>query len=58
MVVSDGMLGYNQKAIDPFASRVRHKKLDVYSLSQSCFGLREVTIRSKSNTKKVEGRPK
>ena len=43
------MLHYNQKSIDPFSTRRRHKDLDVYHLLQSFFDLPKRTIRINSS---------
>ena len=43
------MLDDNQKLIDPFFTRRRHKDLDVFHSSQSYFDLHKRTIRIKSN---------
>ena len=48
-VVFDDMLDSNQKLIDPFFSRGRHKLCDVYYLSQSYFEVPKRTIRNNSN---------
>ena len=47
--VFDDMLDSNQKLIDPFLTRGRHKNLDIYYLSQSYFNLPKRTIRNNSN---------
>ena len=43
------MLYSNQKLIDPFLTRARHKDWDVYRLSQSYFDLPKRTFRNNSN---------
>ena len=48
-VVFDDMLDSNQKLIDPFCTRGRHKLCDVYYLSQSYFEVPKRTIRNNSN---------
>ena len=48
-VVFDDMLDSNQKLIDPFFTRGRHKLCDVYYLSQSYFEVPKRTIRNNSN---------
>ena len=48
-VVFDDMLESNQKLIDPFFTRGRHKLCDVYHLSQSYFDVLKHTIRNNSN---------
>ena len=48
-VVFDDMLDSNQKLIDPFFTRGRHKSCDVYYLSQSYFEVPKRTIRNNSN---------
>ena len=48
-VVFDDMLESNQKLIDPFFTRGRHKLCDVYYLSQRYFDLPKHTIRNNSN---------
>ena len=48
-VVFDDMLDSNQKLIDPFFTRERHKSCDVYYLSQSYFEVPKRTIRNNSN---------
>ena len=48
-VVFDDMLDSNQKLIEPFFTRGRHKDLNVYYLSQSYFKLPLSTIRNNSN---------
>ena len=48
-VVFDGMLDSNQKLIDPFFTRGRHKLCDVYYLCQSYFDAPKKTVRNNSN---------
>ena len=48
-VVFHDMLDSNQKLIDPFFTRGRHKLCDVYYLSQSYFDVPKKTIRNFSN---------
>ena len=48
-VVFDDMLISNQKMIDPFFTRGRHKLCDVYYLSQSYFDAPKKTVRNNSN---------
>ena len=43
------MLDYNQKALDPFLTRGRHKDLDVFYLSLSLFNPPKQTIRNTHN---------
>ena len=43
------MLDSNQKLIDPFFSRRRHKSCDVYCLCQSYFDAPKKTVRNNSN---------
>ena len=46
VVIFDDMLGArNSSEIDEFFSRGRHEDLDVYYISQSCFGLPRQSIR-------------
>ena len=49
IIVFDDMLDANQKLIDPFFTRGRHKNCDVYYLAQSYFDLPKRTIRNNSN---------
>ena len=37
IVVSDNILNYNEKQVDPVFARERHEDLDVYYLSQAYF---------------------
>ena len=48
-VVFDDMLDSNQKLIDPFFTRGRHKSCDVYYLCQSYFEAPKKTVRNNSN---------
>ena len=48
-VVFDDMLDSNQKLIDPFFTRGRHKSCDVYCLCQSYFDAPKKTVRNNSN---------
>ena len=48
-VVFDDMLDSNQKLIDPFFTRGRHKSCDVYYLCQSYFNAPKKTVRNNSN---------
>ena len=48
-VVFDDMLDSNQKLIDPFFTRGRHKPCDVYYLCQSYFDAPKKTVRNNSN---------
>ena len=49
IIVFDDILGSsNSRYIDQFFIRGRHKNLDIYYLSQSCFDLPERTIRNNS----------
>ena len=48
-VVFDDMLDSNQKLIDPFFTRGRHKLCDVYYLCQSYFDAPKKTVRNNSN---------
>ena len=48
-VVFDDMLDSNQKLIDPFFTRGRHKSCDVYYLCQSCFDAPKKTVRNNPN---------
>ena len=48
-VVFDDMLDSNQKLIDPFFTRGRHKLCDVYCLCQSYFVAPKKTVRNNSN---------
>ena len=48
-VVFDDMLDSNQKLIDPFFTRGRHKSSDVYYLCQSYFDAPKKTVRNNSN---------
>ena len=48
-VVFDDMLVSNQKLIDPFFTRGRHRFCDVCYLSQSYFDVPKKTIRNNSN---------
>ena len=48
-VVFDDMLDSNQKLIDPFFTRGRHKSCDVYYLCQSYFDAPKKTVRNNSN---------
>ena len=48
-VVFDDMLDSNQKLIDPFFIRGRHKSCDVYYLCQSYFDAPKKTVRNNSN---------
>ena len=48
-VVVDDMLDSNQKLIDPFFTRGRHKSCDVYYLCQSYFDAPKKTVRNNSN---------
>ena len=48
-VVFDDMLDSNQKMIDPFFTRERHKSCDVYYLCQSYFDAPKKTVRNNSN---------
>ena len=48
-VVFDDMLNSNQKLIDPFFTRGRHKSCDVYYLCQSYFDAPKKTVRNNSN---------
>ena len=48
-VVFDDMLDSNQKLIDPFFTRGRHKSCDVYHLCQSYFDAPKKTVRNNSN---------
>ena len=48
-VVFDDMLDSNQKMIDPFFTRGRHKSCDVYYLCQSYFDAPKKTVRNNSN---------
>ena len=48
-VVFDDMLDSNQKLIDPFFTRGRHKSCDVYYLCQSFFDAPKKTVRNNSN---------
>ena len=48
-VVIDDMLDSNQKLIDPFFTRGRHKSCDVYYLCQSYFDAPKKTVRNNSN---------
>ena len=48
-VVFDDMLDSNQKLIDPFFTRGRHKSCDVYYLCQSSFDAPKKTVRNNSN---------
>ena len=50
-VVFVDMLDSNQKLIDPFFTRGRHKLCDVYYLSQSYFDVPKKTIGNNSNIK-------
>ena len=50
-VVFDDMLDSNQKLIDPFFTRGRHKSCDVYYLCQSYFDAPKKTVRNNSNIK-------
>ena len=47
-VVFDDMLDSNQKLIDPFFTRGRHKSCDVYYLCQSYFDAPKKTVRNNS----------
>ena len=49
IIVFDDMLDSNQKLIDPFFTRGRHRGCDVYYLAQSYFDLPKRTIRNNSN---------
>ena len=50
VVISDDMLGArNSSQIDAFFTRGRHEELDVYYISQSCFGLPRQNIRNNSD---------
>ena len=48
-VVFDDMLDSNQKLIDPFFTRGRHKSCDVYYLCKSYFDAPKKTVRNNSN---------
>ena len=48
-VVFDDMLDSNQKMIDPFFTRGRHKSCDVYYLCHSYFDAPKKTVRNNSN---------
>ena len=48
-VVFDEMLDSNQRLIDPFFTRGRHKSCDVYYLCQSYFDAPKKTVRNNSN---------
>ena len=48
-VVFDDMLDSNQKLIDPFFTRGRHKSCDVFYLCQSYFDAPKKTVRNNSN---------
>ena len=48
-VVFDDMLDSNQKLIDPYFTRGRHKSCDVYYLCQSYFDAPKKTVRNNSN---------
>ena len=48
-VVFDDMLDSNQKLIDPFFTRGRHKSCDVHYLCQSYFDAPKKTVRKNSN---------
>ena len=48
-VVFDDMLDSNQKLIDPFFTRGRHKSCDVYYLCQSYLDAPKKTVRNNSN---------
>ena len=48
-VVFDDVLDSNQKLIDPFFTRGRHKSCDVYYLCQSYFDAPKKTVRNNSN---------
>ena len=48
-VVFDDMLDSNQKLIDPFFTRGRHKSCDVYYLCQSYFDAPKKTVRNNLN---------
>ena len=48
-VVFDDMLHSNQKLIDPFFTRGRHKLCDVYYLCQGNFDAPKKTVRNNSN---------
>ena len=48
-VVFDDMLDSNQKLIDPFFTRGRHKSCDVYYLCQSYFDAPKKTVKNNSN---------
>ena len=48
-VVFEAMLDSNQKLIDPFFTRGRHKLCDVYSSCQSYFDAPKKTVRNNSN---------
>ena len=48
-VVFDDMLDSDQKLIDRFFTRGRHKLSDVYYLCQSCFDAPKKTVRNNSN---------
>ena len=48
-VVFDDMLDSNQKLIDPFFTREKHKSCDVYYLYQSYFDAPKKTVRNNSN---------
>ena len=49
IIVFDDMFDSNQKLIDPFFTRGRHRNCDVYYLSQSYFDLPKRSIRNNSN---------
>ena len=49
IIVFDDMLDSNQKLIDPFFTRGRHRDCDVYYLVQSYFDLPKRTIRNNLN---------
>ena len=48
IVVSDNILNYTEKQVDPFFARGRHEDLDYYNLSQVYFDLpnrkKEITV--------------
>ena len=46
IIVFDDMFDSNQKLIDPFFTRGRHRNCDVYYLSQSYFDLPKRSIRN------------
>ena len=48
-VVFDDMLDSNQKLIDPFFTRGRHKLCDIYYLGQSYVDAPKKTVRNNSN---------